>query len=258
KYQAKTIADGKTVGDHPITLTGSATGTNYAITKSDGILTVLAKKLTNATETMPANPTDETAAIPPASVPDGTTLSNLSLVVSYVVTNEDKTALDTATDARDGFDKKINLEISLINTASGAPVQPKGEMTIFIPYPAGTNKNDNFALIHLLSSGTTQEVIPTKLENGLLFKVTSLSPFALGWKKGTPPTVGGGTGGETTEETYYYIQATAGVGGYINTPERVRVKQGESAGFTIVPNKGYQIADVKVNGRSIGAKKYYV
>ncbi|MEG1579312.1 MAG: hypothetical protein RR336_11150, partial [Oscillospiraceae bacterium] len=30
------------------------------------------------------------------------------------------------------------------------------------------------------------------------------------------------------------------------------------AGFSITPEKGYQIADVKVNGKSIGAKKYYV
>ncbi|MEG2405210.1 MAG: hypothetical protein RSC01_09860, partial [Oscillospiraceae bacterium] len=68
----------------------------------------------------------------------------------------------------------------------------------------------------------------------------------------------GGNGGNGSTETYYYIKATAGIGGSINTPERVKVQIGESAGFSITPDKGYQIADVKVNGKSIGAKKYYV
>ncbi|MEG1896518.1 MAG: hypothetical protein RR162_09790, partial [Oscillospiraceae bacterium] len=68
----------------------------------------------------------------------------------------------------------------------------------------------------------------------------------------------GGSGDGSSTETYYYITATAGVGGSMSTPERVKVRAGESAGFTITPNKGYQIADVKVNGKSIGAKKNYV
>ncbi|MEG1049286.1 MAG: hypothetical protein RSE24_01955, partial [Oscillospiraceae bacterium] len=90
----------------------------------------LEKKLTNATDTMPAAPTTETAAIPPASVPDGTALSDLRLSVSYTATSSDKAALDSATDGKAGFAKKINLEISLIDTASGNTVQPKGEISI--------------------------------------------------------------------------------------------------------------------------------
>ncbi|MEG1049285.1 MAG: hypothetical protein RSE24_01950 [Oscillospiraceae bacterium] len=116
--------------------------------------------------------------------------------------------------------------------------------------------------MHILSNGTTQEITPTKLESGLQFKVSSLSPFSVGWANSTPPTggIGGSTGGsgDSSTDTYYYITATAGVGGSISTPERVKVRAGESAGFTITPNKGYQIADVKVNGKSIGAKKNYV
>ncbi|MEG2082912.1 MAG: hypothetical protein RR011_06745, partial [Oscillospiraceae bacterium] len=64
--------------------------------------------------------------------------------------------------------------------------------------------------------------------------------------------------GDNSSSTYYYIKATAGIGGSISTPEKVKVQAGESAGFSIIPNKGYQIADVKVNGKSIGAKKNYV
>ena len=56
----------------------------------------------------------------------------------------------------------------------------------------------------------------------------------------------------------FKITATVGKGGYMSTPEIVKVFVGESAGFTITPDKGYQIADVKVDGKSIGAKNYYV
>ncbi|MEG2053745.1 MAG: carboxypeptidase regulatory-like domain-containing protein, partial [Oscillospiraceae bacterium] len=69
---------------------------------------------------------------------------------------------------------------------------------------------------------------------------------------------GGNPGGNPSPEVYYYINATTSRGGSINTPERVKVIAGGSASFTITPDKGYQIADVLVNGNSIGAKNSYV
>ncbi|MEG2054316.1 MAG: hypothetical protein RR052_05170, partial [Oscillospiraceae bacterium] len=64
------------------------------------------------------------------------------------------------------------------------------------------------------------------------------------------------TGGGTPE-TYYYINATTSKGGSINTPERVKVIAGGYAGFVITPDKGYQLVDVLINGKSIGAEHYY-
>ncbi|MEG0020490.1 MAG: hypothetical protein RR728_08085, partial [Oscillospiraceae bacterium] len=86
------------------------------------------------------------------------------------------------------------------------------------------------------------------------------SAYAIAYDKKSGGTDDGSStdGSDSSSDTYYYIKATAGVGGSMSTPERVRVRAGESAGFTITPDKGYQIADVKVNGKSIGAKKYYV
>lgn len=67
---------------------------------------------------------------------------------------------------------------------------------------------------------------------------------------------GGSTGGGSST-TYYTITATAGAGGEISTDKYVSVAEGDSAGFTFTPNKGYQIVDVLVNGRSVGAVKNY-
>ena len=53
------------------------------------------------------------------------------------------------------------------------------------------------------------------------------------------------------------ITATAGTGGSISAGKYVSVREGDSAGFTITPDKGYVIADIKVDGKSVGAISKY-
>ncbi len=53
------------------------------------------------------------------------------------------------------------------------------------------------------------------------------------------------------------ILATAGVGGTINPFGTVQVIDGGSKKFTINPNVGYQVSDIKVNGISVGAGAEY-
>ena len=57
----------------------------------------------------------------------------------------------------------------------------------------------------------------------------------------------------------FAITATAGKGGTITTEDLTdgKITEGESATFTITPNSGYEIADVKVDGESIGKKTSY-
>ena len=57
----------------------------------------------------------------------------------------------------------------------------------------------------------------------------------------------------------FAITATAGEGGTITTEDLTdgKVTEGESATFTITPNSGYEIADVKVDGNSVGKKTSY-
>ncbi|MDD4509324.1 MAG: bacterial Ig-like domain-containing protein [Oscillospiraceae bacterium] len=58
--------------------------------------------------------------------------------------------------------------------------------------------------------------------------------------------------------TNYIITTDAGKGGSFDTDKTVSVKAGESASFNIKPDSGYVIADVKVDGKSVGAISYYV
>ena len=68
-------------------------------------------------------------------------------------------------------------------------------------------------------------------------------------------TKNGGSGGGGY--TYYTIKATAGVNGAISPSGSVSVRSGKDQTFTITPDKGYAISDVKIDGKSVGAVKSY-
>jgi len=57
--------------------------------------------------------------------------------------------------------------------------------------------------------------------------------------------------------SYYTIKATAGAGGSISPSGNVSVREGRNQTFTITPDKGYAISNVKIDGKSIGAVKSY-
>ena len=63
---------------------------------------------------------------------------------------------------------------------------------------------------------------------------------------------GGGSG-----YSYYTIEATAGAGGSISPSGNVSVREGRDQTFTITPDKGYAVSNVKIDGKSIGAVKSY-
>ena len=57
--------------------------------------------------------------------------------------------------------------------------------------------------------------------------------------------------------SYYTIKATAGTGGAISPSGNVSVRGGKDQTFTITPDQGYTVSDVKIDGKSIGAVKSY-
>jgi len=69
------------------------------------------------------------------------------------------------------------------------------------------------------------------------------------------------TADHTIEATFaintYNITASAGLGGSISPSGTITVNYGDSKTFTITPNTGYHISDVKVDGKSVGAVSTY-
>ncbi|SBW01108.1 exported hypothetical protein [uncultured Eubacteriales bacterium] len=80
------------------------------------------------------------------------------------------------------------------------------------------------------------------------------------WNNGGGNSGGGGGGGghyyPPTPVTYT-ITATSGTGGSISPSGSTSVTEGNSKTYTIAANTGYKIADVKVDGSSIGAASTY-
>ena len=64
-------------------------------------------------------------------------------------------------------------------------------------------------------------------------------------------------GGDSSGYSYYTIEATAGAGGSISPSGSVSVREGGDQTFTITPDKGYAVSNVKIDGKSIGAVKSY-
>ena len=65
------------------------------------------------------------------------------------------------------------------------------------------------------------------------------------------------SGGGGWYYSYYTIQATAGSGGSISPSGNVSVREGGDQTFTITPDKGYAVSNVKIDGKRIGAVKSY-
>ena len=65
------------------------------------------------------------------------------------------------------------------------------------------------------------------------------------------------TGGYYTYYTYYTIKATAGTNGSISPSGWTSVCHGWDQTFTITPDKGYAVAKVLVDGKSVGSVKSY-
>ena len=64
-------------------------------------------------------------------------------------------------------------------------------------------------------------------------------------------------GGGSSGYSYYTTKAAAGTGGSISPSGNVSVREGADQTFTITPDKGYAVANVKIDGKSIGAVKSY-
>lgn len=166
--------------------------------------------------------------------------------------------------------------LDLVDTSNGnAWVAAKNsagdgqDVTIYWPLPAGTDSSTEFKVLHFkdlhrdLQTGQIEGAIENcdvamisaevegdhvKFDAG----ANGFSPFALVWE--TPiPTTGGGGGATTT----YTITASAGTGGTIDPSGKVSVTAGSSKTFTIAAADGYEIADVLVDGKSVGAVSTY-
>ena len=144
----------------------------------------------------------------------------VKLLVDSIVDNElengstvHNTLLDMAKDELpSSYDGAEFQYLDLVDSSNGNVWVTMGDtdsLTVYWPYPEGTDQNDDFTIIHYEGLDREfdlnaledqqvdiQKIVPEKTAQGLKFEVSSFSPFALVYDKQS--TGGGSTGGGTT------------------------------------------------------------
>ena len=207
---------------------------------------------------------------------DVTNVNNVSLCVTIDVTvnaanTVSKPALDATTKPADTPEKITGL-------TDNQKVSPNSTLTItadsfirgdktYIPVAWKTNPEGTFgapvgstysAMVNtsgMTTGAHTFTVIYREVETTTGTPTGNIVETAISY---ILKSAGSGSTGGGSSTTYYTITAAASAGGNISTGKYVSVREGDSAGFTMIPDKGYAIADVKVNGKSVGAVKNYV
>lgn len=157
--------------------------------------------------------------------------------------------------------------LDLVDAHNGnAWVSASGGTTVYLPYPEGVDSTNaekkGLTVVHypglhreygIAGQAEVEDAIEACVPEEMTFKCTDVgiefdtecagfSPFAIVWK-------------EDAEQ--YTITASAGAGGSIFPAGSVKVTEGSDQTFTITPGSGYEIADVLVDGSSVGAVSSY-
>ena len=131
---------------------------------------------------------------------------------------------------------KVTWNVAKLGSAASAgTVNSSGDLTV----PANAADRDVFVVTAENNGQTANAYIAVNAPIG-----------------GTGGSGGGEGSGSSTR--IYTITATAGAHGSIDPEGKVSVKGGSDKVFTISPNNGYRIEEVRVDGRSVGTVSYYI
>jgi uncharacterized repeat protein (TIGR02543 family) len=93
--------------------------------------------------------------------------------------------------------------------------------------------------------------------NRVIIWAKNFSTYAIAYTPGGGSSDSSGSSSQSSGNTGSVITVTAGNGGSISPSGSISVANGSSKTFTITPDKGYVIADVLVDGKSVGAVSSY-
>lgn len=148
---------------------------------------------------------------------------------------------------------------------------PEGGMDVQVPYSTlsatnAPNSSYNFSVVHMFTTdmsgktvGDTETLTPTKLDDGITFHVSSLSPFAIGWYKSTAPSGGGGGGGSgAVAPTTYDIVIPSALANTVKA-DKTKAVAGDTVTLTAAGEGTLTVTDA--NGKTValtdlGSGKY--
>ena len=128
---------------------------------------------------------------------------------------------------------------------SYAPITGAGQYAVGAPVVIYAGSRENYTFV----GWTSDDVVITNPRSAVF---SFLMPDKNVTIKANWVYTGGGS-----DHSCYTIKATAGTGGSISPSGNVSVREGADQTFTITPDKGYAVSNVKIDGKSIGAVKSY-
>lgn len=189
------------------------------------------------------------------ALPSDTELSELRLIKDEATEENTKKVEELATTNNLEPKNMDVVEITLVKivtttngvdgteTTTVTPVQPGDKVKVRIPYPAGKSQKDfNFAVIHLKSDGTTEAYTVANgnlsLQEGYMeLTIASFSPFGIVWmpKSNPDPTP------DPTPSTYFDVTLPS-VGGVTlsESAGKHSVKEGYDFSFLLTVQEGYK------------------
>lgn len=186
-----------------------------------------------------------TGIIPDADKPTVDPNSTIKLIKSDLEEKQQDNVEKAIQETTSSFDELVYADIALVevtNDGKMIPIQPKegSAVTLYYPYPDGTDKSYTFTIVHLRTDGTTETFTVAKgnLENtnvGLKFNVTSFSPFGIAWKTKSSP--------DPTPETpsVFYTVTIPAVKGLTTDPiaGSYKVEEWSNFSFYLTLSPGY-------------------
>ncbi|NBK78990.1 hypothetical protein D5272_10445 [bacterium D16-76] len=135
-------------------------------------------------------------------------------------------------------------------TTATADNFPANGLTVTLPYPDGTGQNTHDLVVtHMFTTrdfgktpGETEKPVVTKTAKGIQFKVTGLSPIAVGWVKKNS---GSGGGGWYPSVSYYDVKVEKAEHGTV-TASPASASSGSTVTLTVKPDEGYKLDKITV------------
>ncbi len=126
---------------------------------------------------------------------------------------------------------------------------PVNGLTVTLPFPDGTGQNTHdFVVTHMFTTsdfgktpGATEKPAVTKTAKGIQFKVTGLSPIAVGWVKKNS----GSGGGWYPSVSYYNVKVEKAEHGTV-TASPASASSGSTVTLTVKPDEGYKLDKIAV------------
>lgn len=168
-------------------------------------------------------------------------------------------------------DDNIVYEQINFTSSKGSVDYKNGKMQITVPYPADSDKNDEFVMVIQDKFGHTETIVPIKTADGLQF-ITDLSnfKFAIGWYTPAPTPVQPSEPAEDPQDSFwnevYWALIRSGSGSVItaNAGYYDKVPQGvlravDASGNTLIINSAFGVQVVVTPGalEKLGAYRFY-